>query len=275
MNSRYITIATGPRLHYAEYGDAGDAIVFLHGWPDSWFSFSRVAELIPDGYRSLLLDQRGFGDSERPDAGYSIGDMAADVAAFLDALSIERATIVGHSFGSFVARRVAIDYPARVQRLVLIGTGWLGSNDVTREVHASLRDLADPVPRDFARDFQASTAFAPVPESFFEQIVTRKLEAAITTLAGTPWQHHQIRRQDRGWRYLGANAAAVGRPRRTLFERRSGSSRRRNPSGEPADLSGDRPLSQLGMPGRGCARRHHVPSRRGKGKGKWKVKSRK
>ena len=92
--------------------------------------------------------------------------MAADVAAFLDALSIERATIVGHSFGSFVARRVAIDYPARAERLVLIGTGWLGSNDVTREVHASLRDLADPVPRDFARDFQASTAFAPVPERF-------------------------------------------------------------------------------------------------------------
>ena len=102
--------------------------------------------------------------------------MAADVAAFLDALSIERATIVGHSFGSFVARRVAIDYPARAERLVLIGTGWLGSNDVTREVHASLRDLADPVPRDFARDFQASTAFAPVPESFFEQIVSESLK---------------------------------------------------------------------------------------------------
>ena len=176
MNSRYITIATGPRLHYAGHGDAGDAIVFLHGWPDSWFSFSKVAELIPDGYRSLLLDQRGFGESERPDSGYSIRDMAADVAAFLDELSIERATIVGHSFGSFVARRVAIDYPARVQRLVLIGTGWLGSNDVIREVHASLHDLADPVPRDFAREFQASTAFAPVSEPFFEQLVTESLK---------------------------------------------------------------------------------------------------
>ena len=62
------------------------------------------------------------------------------------------------------------------ERLVLIGTGWLGSNDVIREVHASLRDLADPVSRDFARDFQASTAFAPVPEPFFEQIVTESLK---------------------------------------------------------------------------------------------------
>ena len=118
--------------------------------------------------------------------------MAADVAAFLHALSIERATIVGHSFGSFVARRVAIDYPARVERLVLIGTRWLGSNYVLREVHASLRDLADPVPRDFALDFQASTAFAPVPEPFFEQVRHGELEAAVMTLARAPRQHHQI-----------------------------------------------------------------------------------
>lgn len=177
MRFSKVAVATGPRLHYAEQGNAGgDAIVFLHGWPDSWFSFSRVAELIPDNYRTLLLDQRGFGESERPDSGYAIGDMAADVAAFLDAISIEHATIVGHSFGSFVARRVALDFPKRVDRLVLIGTGWLGSNEVTREVHASLRDLADPVPREFARDFQASTVFAPLPEAFFERIVTESLK---------------------------------------------------------------------------------------------------
>ncbi len=177
MRFSNITIATGPRLHYAEQGDArGEAIVFLHGWPDSWFSFSSVAELMPRRYRALLLDQRGFGESEGPDSGYDIRDMAADVAAFLDAMSIERATIVGHSFGSFVARRVALDHPGKVDRLVLIGTGWLGSNAVLREVHASLTDLADPVPREFARDFQASTAFAPVPEKFFEQVVTESLK---------------------------------------------------------------------------------------------------
>jgi non-heme chloroperoxidase len=172
----YAALSNGPRLHYVERGEGGDAIVFLHGWPDSWFSFSRVAELMPVGYRLLLLDQRGYGESDRPDAGYSIAGMAADVAAFLDALSIDRATVVGHSFGSFVARRVAIDYPSRVERLALIGSGWLGSNDVLRDVYASLRDLTDPVSRDFARDFQASTAFSPVPEPFFEKIVTESLK---------------------------------------------------------------------------------------------------
>ena len=150
--------------------------MFLHGWPDSWYSFSRVAEKIPPRYRAVLIDQRGYGDSERPEGGYDIRSMAADVAAFLDALSIERATIVGHSFGSFVARRVALDHPSRVLRLVLVGSGWLGSNDVLCEVHASLNGLPDPVSREFARDFQSSTAFAPLPEAFFEQIVSESLK---------------------------------------------------------------------------------------------------
>ena len=172
-----IPLATGPRLHYVELGDPdGQPIVFLHGWPDSWFSFSAVAERLPNRYRSLLLDQRGFGDSDRPAGGYEIRDLANDVAAFLDAASIDRATIVGHSMGSFVARCVAITFPQRVDRLALIGSGWSGSNPVTLDVHASLRDLAEPVPTEFAREFQASTAFAPVPGDFFERIISESLK---------------------------------------------------------------------------------------------------
>ena len=89
-------------------------ILFLHGWPDSWFSFSRVLSLLPERYHAFAVDQRGFGDSERPDRGYGIEDLAADVRRFLDAVAVERATVVGHSFGSFVARRVAVAYPDRV-----------------------------------------------------------------------------------------------------------------------------------------------------------------
>jgi pimeloyl-ACP methyl ester carboxylesterase len=172
-----VSLATGPRLHYADQGDPnGRPIVFLHGWPDSWFSFSSVAALLPTKYRAFLPDQRGFGDSDRPAEGYAIHDFAEDVVAFLDAISLERAIMVGHSFGSFVARRVAIAHPERVDRLVLVGTGWLGSNPVLREVHASLRGLSDPVPHEFARQFQASTAYAPLPESFFKRIVSESLK---------------------------------------------------------------------------------------------------
>ena len=88
--------------------------------------------LLPERYHAFAVDQRGFGDSERPDRGYRIEDLAADAAAFLDAVAIERATVVGHSFGSFVARRVAVAYPERVTGLALIGSALSPVNDVTR-----------------------------------------------------------------------------------------------------------------------------------------------
>ncbi len=175
-------LASGPQLHYAEQGDqGGEAIVFVHGWPDSWFSFSRVLPLLPVRYHAFALDQRGFGDSERPDCCYGIDDLAADVVAFLDAVSVERASLVGHSQGSFIARRVAETHPQRVERLVLIGSAVTPVNEVTLEVQASIRELEDPVSVPFAREFQASTAYIPLPEAFFEGVVAEscKLPASL------------------------------------------------------------------------------------------------
>ena len=175
--SASIRVATGARLHYVEFGKPdGRAVLFLHGWPDSWFSFSRVLELLPDDLRALAIDQRGFGESDRPESGYSIPELADDAIAFLDALDIPRATLVGHSFGSFVARRAAIASPDRVAALALIGTGFSGSNAVTRDLQRSLRDLPDPIPVQFARDFQASTAFRPIPPDFFDRIIEESLK---------------------------------------------------------------------------------------------------
>jgi len=172
-----VELPSGPRLRYAASGDPGGApLVLLHGWPDSWFSYSRVLPLLPPEIFALALDQRGFGESEKPDSNYGVRDFAADVSAFLDALGIARATLVGHSFGSFVARCAAAMAPDRVDGLVLIGTGICAANAVTREVQAALRDLADPVPRDFAREFQAGTIHLPVPDAFFERIVDESLK---------------------------------------------------------------------------------------------------
>jgi non-heme chloroperoxidase len=170
-------IATGPRLHYAEYGDPqGEPIVFLHGWPDSWFSFSRVLPLLPERLHAFAPDQRGFGESDRPESGYAIPDLAADAIAFLDAVGITRVTLVGHSYGTFVARQVAIAHPERVSALVLIDTGFSTSNPVTQDLQTSMRDLPDPIPEQFARDFQAGTAYQPLPADFFDRIITESLK---------------------------------------------------------------------------------------------------
>ena len=172
-----VDLKTGTRLSYAESGNPhGEPIVLVHGWPDSWFSFSRVLPLLPAALRALAIDQRGFGDSTRPESSYTIAEMAADVAAFLDALEIPRATLVGHSYGSFVVRQAALSFPHRVTSLALIGTGFSPSNTVTRELQTALRDLPDPIPVEFAREFQASTAYRPLPPEFFDRLITETLK---------------------------------------------------------------------------------------------------
>lgn len=171
-----VRVATGPQIHYAEQGSTeGKPILFCTDGRTPGSRSASVAALLPRRFHILIPDQRGFGNSERPDGSYGVEQFAADAVGFLDALSIQRAAFVGHSFGSFVTRRVAI-HPERVARMVLIGTAVSAVSRVTREVQSALRDLQDPVPVEFARDFQAGTVYVPLPESFFERIVSESLK---------------------------------------------------------------------------------------------------
>ena len=115
--------STGVRLHYAQRGNrGGEAIIFLHGYSDSWFSFSRVLPLLSPSYHAFALTQRGHGDSDKPECCYTPHDYAADVDAFMEAVGTDEATLVGTSTGALFAQRVTLSYPRRVSRLVLIAS---------------------------------------------------------------------------------------------------------------------------------------------------------
>ena len=106
-------------------------------------------------YHAFAPDQRGHGESEQPECCYTVDDYAADVDAFMDAVGIEEATIVGHSGGTLIAPRVALSYPRRVSRLVLVGSAIMGArNEVMLELGEAVRALEDPVPLEFVREFQ-------------------------------------------------------------------------------------------------------------------------
>ena len=169
-------LETGPLIRYTEQGDpAGEPLILLHGYTDSWYSFSRLLPLLePAGYHVFAIDQRGHGSSERPTDGYTTDHFAADVDAFMGAVGIQRATLVGHSMGSLVARRVAVRSPHRVSRLVLLGA-ILAANGATEELQAAVQRLEDPVPADFVREFQESTIHLPVPVSFLEGVIAESL----------------------------------------------------------------------------------------------------
>lgn len=168
-----VELETGIHMHVAEMGDAaGVPIILLHGYSDSWFSFSNVLPLIPKTYRVFALDLRGHGMTDKPATGYGMDEMAEDVVAFMKHYGLENATVIGHSAGGYVAQHVAAAAPERVARLGLIATtttpqAITGISDFD----AFVRGLSDPVPADFIRDFQTSTIYRPLPADFVSRVV--------------------------------------------------------------------------------------------------------
>jgi pimeloyl-ACP methyl ester carboxylesterase len=171
-------LATGVRLHYAERGDpTGEAIIFLHGYSDSWYSFSRALPLLSPEYHAFALTERGHGDSDKPECCYTLDDFAADIDAFMEAVALEEATLVGSSGGSFIAQRVALDYPHRVTRLVLNASGaTLLDNEAVMGLGEEMLALEDPISPEFVREFQESMVYQPVPQEFLDTVVSESLK---------------------------------------------------------------------------------------------------
>lgn len=158
------------RLPYIVQGDAdGTPVLLLHGWSDSHRSFEPLLAHLPPSIRAVAMTQRGHGDAERP-ASYTASEFAADAIGILDRLGIESAVVAGHSMGSMVAQRIAVEYPWRVRHLVLIGSKPTFADPAMDDFYAEVEQLTDPVDPAFIREFQVSTLAQPVAEEFLEMV---------------------------------------------------------------------------------------------------------
>lgn len=175
-----VRLATGVELELVEQG-RGPAMLLLHGYADSWYSFHGVLEALPETVRAIAPSQRGHGGSEKPAAGYELSDFAADALSLLDELGVERAVVCGHSMGSFIAQHLALAHPDRVAKLVLVCGATTADNAVLRELRQPVRELGDPVDRAFAHEFQAGTVAHPLPDAVMARIMeeTLKLPARV------------------------------------------------------------------------------------------------
>ena len=120
--AHHVIRVNGVRFHYVTAG-SGEPVVLLPGWPQSWIAWRKVIPLlVKEGRQVYVLDPRGFGDSDKPHAGYDLDTAARDLHGFLASTGLARAggvDIVAHDVGVWVAHAHAVAYPGEVKRLVL------------------------------------------------------------------------------------------------------------------------------------------------------------
>ncbi len=125
MRQRYesqdVTLASGHRLRYYEWGSSGPNLILLHGSSGYGLMWEWAAGCLSDQFHVFAPDQRGHGDSDRPDGAYSAEEYAQDVHEFMQALDMQSAVVGGHSLGGRVAQVFAALYGKQCQAIILVG----------------------------------------------------------------------------------------------------------------------------------------------------------
>lgn len=154
-------------LYYQDSGGSGPAVVFSHGFLTDHELFTPQIEALQERYRCVCWDQRYHGQTTTDGQPFTLHDAVEDLRALLDHLNLQRATLVGFSFGGWISTRFALAYPERVQGLVIIDSyermeseeerqGYLGFKQMVTgqgfdgQVTATLRGFL------FGEDFDAS-----------------------------------------------------------------------------------------------------------------------
>lgn len=166
-------------------------VVFVHGYGSRLESWKLVQPLVAaDGRRTVSFDQRGFGMSERPDGAYGPAAHAADLVALLDALHIERAVLVGHSYGAGVVLRAALEHPERVVGIVLVSPFALDEQITSTLAWARVPVLGEYLFTTSYRDFPGEkylTAFAANDRGRFVSVAALDEVQAIQAREGSAY----------------------------------------------------------------------------------------
>ncbi|RPH58985.1 MAG: alpha/beta fold hydrolase [Chloroflexi bacterium] len=145
---------------YYEIHGSGSPLVLISGLGYPAWEWHKMAPHLAEKFQVITFDNRGVGQSDKPAGPYTASMLAADVAGLLDAFGVEKAVILGHSMGGFIAQAFALEYPQRISKLILCSTNFGGPHHVpiTAEAMAVLSDVtSDPVTR-FKNGLVVSTA---------------------------------------------------------------------------------------------------------------------
>ncbi|CAM8981656.1 unnamed protein product [Rhodiola kirilowii] len=118
----------GLKLHVVEAGNGSNAVLFLHGFPEIWYSWRhQMLAVSQAGYRAIAIDFRGYGLSDPPlePEKTHFTDLVDDVINLLDTLGIDKIFLIGKDFGALPVYQLAVLYPERIQGIVTLGIPFL------------------------------------------------------------------------------------------------------------------------------------------------------
>lgn len=202
-NSHFVQV-DGARIHFQEFGDRSKpTILLIHGYTASLYVWKTVAPMFAaEGFHVVALDLLGFGYSDKPSwFDYSIGSQARMVARFMNRIGIGRATIVGSSYGGAVAATIALDYPERVEKLVLVDAVCndnLKSHPILKL--AAIRGLGEALTPFLvdSRAFQRYRMRGTLAPANHNLITNDRVESVLRPLTAAD-AHHSLLATSRAW----------------------------------------------------------------------------
>lgn len=213
-----VQLSNGETYTYREHGTGKQVLLLVHGNLSSSILWDLLMEGLPAGrYRMLAPDLRGFGDSSYHSPIQSIADLSQDLLAFMDALHVQQAAVMGWSMGGLVALQAAADHPKRISHLVLMGASayavpvpkldqdgrplpgqfWSSREDLI-EKYAGIRRILVEKDADGLRkglDWAVYTVNKPAPEryaAYLQEIFKQrnKMDVDLATVCFNISKHH-------------------------------------------------------------------------------------
>lgn len=148
----------GLRMHTRNWGGEGRTVVLLHGLASTCRIWDLVGPVLARDFAVIAVDQRGHGDTGKPDSGYDFATVASDVAALLSGRGIDRPVLVGHSWGADVALEMAVACAGLLQGIVFVDGGTIDASARYATLDDALAQMAPP-------DFRGVT-----PAQFLERV---------------------------------------------------------------------------------------------------------
>jgi pimeloyl-ACP methyl ester carboxylesterase len=194
---RDVTLPAGHSLRYYEWPGDGPNLVLLHGSGSYGLQWEWVVDHLDERFRVFALDQRGHGDSGRPDGEYSAEEYAADVNQFVDALGLGQIVIAGNSLGGRVAQVFAAEYPQQTAAAIVLAahlSNFFHDRDrmaaVLKSACSMLNSPTDFASRDEAMAYLKQTRGARETEAS----LNHRIDHAMTrTASGYQVKHDTVR----------------------------------------------------------------------------------